>query len=413
MIPALRTKIKQFFDLVRRPGDKMKSFKSSWHRHCRDLIAVEPGTSNLDEWLMKVLQYFTTALLLSAFEAVGNSAPAVTIAADDASQSAYADGWQSGDNGGSGFGPWALDYSGLLPGLFHAPQFIDRLPLSGNSLGAPAFGLTTGNRDLFSDTSEARRSFSAPLGIGQTVSVDIDGSALDPAARKFSSGNTFQLFGTNGQERFGLYTNNGFLGDNWVVTGDINTGIPAAASFHMDFTLATANTYNLSLLPIGGGSPLFVQTGRVLTGITNTGINSLRISAYSTGSSALGDKELFFDNLMITAPGLPGDYNNNGPVDAADVVIWRKTLGQLGAGLAADANGNNRVDQDDYNIWRANFGSSSASAAGAAAAGAAAAAVPEPANWSTAAFALAGCRLVFKAKHTRRATRRQRSSRTL
>ena len=77
-----------------------------------------------------------------------------------------------------------------------------------------------------------------------------------------------------------------FSSDNWVVTGDISTGIPAAASFHMDFTLATANTYNLSLLPIGGGSSLFTQTGAALTGTADTGINSLRICAYSTGSSA-------------------------------------------------------------------------------------------------------------------------------
>ena len=197
---------------------------------------------------MKAFQYFTTALLLSAFEAVGNSAPAVTIAADDASQPAYADGWQSGDNGGSGFGPWTLEYSGLLPGLFHAPQFIDRLPLSGNSLGAPAFGMTTGNRDFFSDTSEARRNLVRPLGIGQTVSIDIDGSSLDPAARKFSSGNTVQLFGTDGQERFGLYTNNGFLGDNWVVTGDISTGIPAARVVSHGFHLSDGKHLQLEFI---------------------------------------------------------------------------------------------------------------------------------------------------------------------
>jgi hypothetical protein len=351
--------------------------------------------------LTKATRYLTIALLLVAYGTVGNGAPAVTIATDDASQPAYDNGWQSGDNGESGFGTWALDYSGALAGLFHAPHFIERAPLSGNSLGAPAFGLTTGNRDFLSDTSEARRSISAPLAIGQTFSMDIDGSALDSAARRFSSGNTVQLFGTNGQERFGLYTNNGFLGDNWVVTGDTNTGIPAAASFHMDFTLGTANTYNLTLLPIGGGSPLFTQMGAALTGAAGTGINSLRISDYSTGSSALGDKEMFFDNLLITAPGLPGDFNNNGAVDAADVVIWRKTLGQVGAGLAADANGNNQVDQDDFNIWRANFGSSSASAAGAVGT----TTVPEPASWWAAALAAACCSNIIVARRMRRAFR--------
>ena len=31
---------------------------------------------------------------------------AVQLAYDDASDSVYADGWQAGDNGGSGFEPW-------------------------------------------------------------------------------------------------------------------------------------------------------------------------------------------------------------------------------------------------------------------------------------------------------------------
>jgi hypothetical protein len=339
---------------------------------------------------MKARQHFTTALLLVTLNIIAYPGLAATLAADDASQAAYADGWQSGDNGGSGFGPWTLEYSGLLPGLFHAPQFIDRAPLSGNSLGGPAFALTTGDRDFFSDTSEAQRTFSAPLGIGHIFSMDIDGSALDPAATRFSSGNTVQLFGTDGQERFGLYTNNGFLSDNWIVTDDISTAIPAAMSFHMDFTLATANTYNLTLSPIGGGPPLFTRTGAALTGTSGTGINSLRIADYGTGSSLNGVSELFFDNLMLTSPGLNGDYNQNGVVDAADYVIWRKTLGLADTGLPADGNGNGSVDLDDYNVWRANFGRTSGSAAGTSVT-----TVAEPATGQIAGVAVAGFLVVF------------------
>jgi len=53
-----------------------------------------------------------------------------------------------------------------------------------------------------------------------------------------------------------------------------------------------------------------------------------------------------------------GDYNRDGSVDAADYVVWRKTLGQTGAGLAADGNGNNDVDAEDYAVWRGHFGTS-------------------------------------------------------
>ena len=51
-----------------------------------------------------------------------------------------------------------------------------------------------------------------------------------------------------------------------------------------------------------------------------------------------------------------GDYNQDGTVDAADYVVWRKSLGQVGVDLAADGNGNGKVDEPDFNIWRTRFG---------------------------------------------------------
>jgi uncharacterized protein YjbI with pentapeptide repeats len=42
-------------------------------------------------------------------------------------------------------------------------------------------------------------------------------------------------------------------------------------------------------------------------------------------------------------PDLPGDFNRDGTVDAADYVVWRKGLGTT-------------YTQDDFNTWRANFG---------------------------------------------------------
>ena len=49
---------------------------------------------------------------------------------------------------------------------------------------------------------------------------------------------------------------------------------------------------------------------------------------------------------------LPGDYNHNGTVDAADYAAWRAMFGQAGVGLAADGNGNGVVDAADYVLWR-------------------------------------------------------------
>jgi hypothetical protein len=62
--------------------------------------------------------------------------------------------------------------------------------------------------------------------------------------------------------------------------------------------------------------------------------------------------------LQQVGPTLPGDYNQNGTVDAADYVVWRKTLGTTGlpAYSGADGDGDGMVDQDDHGVWRANFG---------------------------------------------------------
>jgi hypothetical protein len=61
----------------------------------------------------------------------------------------------------------------------------------------------------------------------------------------------------------------------------------------------------------------------------------------------------------LLAPGLAGDYNGNGIVDAADYVVWRNLFGQTGPGLAADGNGDLQVNEADYEFWRARFGNHS------------------------------------------------------
>jgi hypothetical protein len=61
----------------------------------------------------------------------------------------------------------------------------------------------------------------------------------------------------------------------------------------------------------------------------------------------------------------PGDYNQDGIVDAADYIVWRKTLGQSGAGLAADGNNNGSIDSGDFDVWRAQFGQNAGGGAGA------------------------------------------------
>jgi hypothetical protein len=97
----------------------------------------------------------------------------------------------------------------------------------------------------------------------------------------------------------------------------------------------------------------------------------------------------FGNSYLEYQPGLPGDYNNDGSVGAADYVVWRKTLGTTfnlsGNGDESGASAG-IVDAADYAYWRANFGAPPGSGSLAENQ----AAVPEPATIALVIFGLFG-----------------------
>jgi secreted trypsin-like serine protease len=104
--------------------------------------------------------------------------------------------------------------------------------------------------------------------------------------------------------------------------------------------------------------------------------------------------------LVAAAAGLPGDYNNNGTVDAADYVVWRKNVGAAAGTLPNDAHGG-VIGPAQYAMWRSNFGMTNSSALAAAVI----AAVPEPAGaWMQFAGVLAtfACGPGSRIRRTRR-----------
>ncbi|MEX0641385.1 MAG: hypothetical protein WD468_01725 [Pirellulales bacterium] len=87
-----------------------------------------------------------------------------------------------------------------------------------------------------------------------------------------------------------------------------------------------------------------------------------------------GDAATFFYNADVefgeVTIGTSGDYNNDGNVDAADYIIWRKTDGS----------------QAGYDLWRTNYGASSGHASGSEVLGQTLAQVPEPSTCMVAVF---------------------------
>jgi thermolabile hemolysin len=130
-------------------------------------------------------------------------------------------------------------------------------------------------------------------------------------------------------------------------------------------------------------------------------------TSYNTNQiAAMPNEYLFWDDLHPTTAvhsilaqralamlTLPGDYNHNKVVDAADYTVWRDALGKSGSGLAGDGDGSGLVDHADFNIWKTHFGQTAGSGPGASAN----AAVPEPATSVLLMFAAASlcvCRAV-------------------
>jgi hypothetical protein len=132
----------------------------------------------------------------------------------------------------------------------------------------------------------------------------------------------------------------------------------AATNYTISFVGVDSFNYTAALLPDDG-----------VSSITDT--NLYGVATLSTGLNSPTN----FQNQVGFVPG-PGDYNRNKKVDAADFVVWRKTLGQTGVplGSGADGNKNGTIDAGDFDFWAARFGDTVPGA------GSGAVSAPEPAT---------------------------------
>ncbi|HEX2476168.1 MAG TPA: PEP-CTERM sorting domain-containing protein [Lacipirellulaceae bacterium] len=132
---------------------------------------------------------------------------------------------------------------------------------------------------------------------------------------------------------------------------------------------------------------LYVANSAINTTNPDPLLTGQLVQVFSPGGNwkAVTNSNGTFSLVPIGPPaGTAGDYNNDGVVDAADYVVWRKLLGtntQLqneGVGVTPGM-----VTDEDYTVWRTNFGSITPPGAGSVAA------VPEPGALMLAMLALA------------------------
>ncbi len=139
-----------------------------------------------------------------------------------------------------------------------------------------------------------------------------------------------------------------------------------------------------------------------LTNVTDSAAPGLTpgTSSYDTSRIVPSPNEyLFWDDVHPTATVhailaerafklltiLPGDYNEDGVVDAADYTVWRNNLGAAAGTLENEIDGG-VVGQAQYATWKANFGMEGGSGSGLFANNA----VPEPASLALLLLAAAG-----------------------
>jgi hypothetical protein len=126
--------------------------------------------------------------------------------------------------------------------------------------------------------------------------------------------------------------------------------------------------------PFEVGIPTYTHSGTLETGEGGVDvgkpINWIELEFYNTNTDPLYATDWYIRSMEITAPdpvGVPGDFNEDDTVDAADYAMWAKL-------------GNTPLPNDEgaatpearYAVWAANFGATAGSGGGANSS------VPEP-----------------------------------
>jgi hypothetical protein len=103
------------------------------------------------------------------------------------------------------------------------------------------------------------------------------------------------------------------------------------------------------------------------------------IVEFSGESGAVTTKPALYGTIAPTVS--PGNFNETGPVDGADLAVWRAGFGTATGAVhtTGDANGDGDADGSDFLAWQRDFGAALSTPAGAG--------VPEP---SATLLAMAG-----------------------
>lgn len=186
---------------------------------------------------------------------------------------------------------------------------------------------------------------------------------------------------------------NAFVAGGEIAKSGTN-GLPGSLHQHNQWSI-TDNDGDGNTLPADG---LYLVAIRLrMPGLRNS--MPVRMLFGTLNSSVEAEDDAAFPWLQQQTM-LPGDYNGDGIVNAADYTVWRDKLGQTAPGDPADGSGNGIVDSADYDVWKSHFGQTAQITfpllgGGSASSGLGTATVPEP---KTAVLLLVGAAMAAGAR---------------
>ncbi|HOO20209.1 MAG TPA: carbohydrate-binding protein, partial [Kiritimatiellia bacterium] len=221
------------------------------------------------------------------------AAGTATNAVDNASDAAYSDGWNTGNNGGTGFGGWTLN---AVEGS------------SGHFTDARGWGMWTQEGDYL---SESIRPFSSPLTTGQTFHVRMQNGWVESGG---SIGVALQT--AEGVTVWECYFNGGDT--NYNVSTGVTDIAWTDAGLDITYEITGPSDCEVSIQPLGGGDL------RQYTGTVGGQIARFRAWSYSNGTDdgQNTNRNFYINNLKITSPTGDGVATN-----ADFVVITRQSGG--------------------------------------------------------------------------------------
>lgn len=268
------------------------------------------------------------------------SAPLTARAAlpgfDSAVQSAYVDGWQFGDNGGSGFQPWAGGsgaigvvndgYSVGDPGwsIAGSPATPIAVADPGNPSVKRAWGVNPGGADPQVFTT---RSFTANSGagvgsldIGQSVSLDFDTGWQG----WFSQEGFSYLGGSSTRLTLKVYFNGSAAELRYIdSTGEhAIANIDNRIGMHTVLTLGEADTFTLEVTRNLNAMPITTQYTGTLAGTSGAGIDTL--SLYQQGMTGWGMTQynMYVNSLSVSE--VPEPASVGGLIVGTGILLTRR-----------------------------------------------------------------------------------------